>query len=254
MPLTVQELARMIDHSLVSPTLTDEMLRAGCSLARRYGVATVCVVPHWVSNAAAELQNSGVGVCTVAGFPHGSSHTDLKVAEAVRGVRDGADEIDAVVNVSRVLSDDWTYVRDELKSLNDAVTASGAILKVIFENDFLEHRHIAKLAAIATDVEIAFIKTSTGYGFTKRKNGMYRYDGATEKHLRLMREHAGPGVQIKAAGGVRTLPHLVRVWQLGVTRVGATATAAILDEARRLQGAGVNLDGVAESLPGTGQY
>ena len=228
---TVLDLAKMIDHSLLHPTMTDEQLSAGLAIARRCACATACVKPYAVPMSVAALAGSGVGVCAVAGFPHGNSHIALKVAEAERAIAEGATEIDVVVNAGKVLGGDWAYVSSELKAVNDACTSRGAILKVIFENDFLQDAHIIRLCELCTEHGVAFVKTSTGYGFVKQPNGDYNYKGATEHHLRLMRKHSGPRVQLKAAGGVRTLDDLLKVRALGVTRIGATATEAILNEA-----------------------
>jgi len=225
---SVADLARMIDHSLLHPTLTDEQLRSGLAIARRCGCATACVKPYAVLLAVEALAGSGVGVCAVAGFPHGNSHNYIKLAESDRAIAEGASEIDVVVNIGKVLSRDWAYVSREVKLLNDACVGKGAILKVIFETDYLEEDHIVRLCMICTEHKVAFAKTSTGYGFVKRPSGDYNYNGATDAHLKLMRQHCGEGVQIKAAGGVRTLDDLLRVRALGVTRVGATATEAIL--------------------------
>ncbi|HVT73613.1 MAG TPA: deoxyribose-phosphate aldolase [Lacunisphaera sp.] len=230
---TVLELAKMIDHSLLHPTMTDAHVRAGCDLARRCECATACVKPHAVPLAAAALAGSGVGVCAVAGFPHGHSQPEIKVAEAVRAVAEGATEIDVVANVGKVLGGDWDYVTAELRAVHEACVARGARLKVIFENDYLADEHIIRLCEICTALGVAFVKTSTGYGFVKQANGDYNYRGATDHHLRLMRQHSGPAVQIKAAGGVRTLDDLLRVRALGVSRIGATATETILAEAIR---------------------
>lgn len=230
---TVLELAKMIDHSLLHPTMTDAQLRDGLAIARRCSCATACVKPYAVPMSAAALAGSGVGVCAVVGFPHGNSHPDLIAAEAVRAIAEGATEIDMVVNAGKVLGGDWDYVTAELKTVNDACRSRGALLKVIFENDYLSDEPIIRLCVICTDLGVAFVKTSTGYGFVKQANGDYNYRGATEAHLRLMRQHSGPNVQIKAAGGVRTLDDLLRVRALGVTRIGATATETILAEAVR---------------------
>lgn len=230
---SVLELARMIDHSLLHPTLTDAQLRAGLRVARDCACATACIKPHAVPLAAELLAGSGVGVCAVAGFPHGNSHPDLIAAEARRAIDEGATEIDIVANAGKVLGGDWDWVRGALKLVNDAVTARGAILKVIFENDYLTDDSIIRLCGLCTELDIAFVKTSTGYGFVKLADGNYNYRGATEAHLRLMRRHSGPRVQIKAAGGVRTLDDLLAVRALGVTRIGATATETILREAVR---------------------
>ena len=231
MTCTIAALAKMIDHSLLHPTMTDAEVRAGCLLARDHGVATVCVKPYTIELAHAVLDGSGVGICAVVGFPHGNSTIALKVAEARDAVARGADEIDVVITIGKVLSGDWAYVTDEVAALNAAVTAGGALLKVIFENDYLQDMHIITLCELCARHHVAFVKTSTGYGFVRQPNGMYTYAGATDHHLQLMRAHCPPGVQIKAAGGVRSLDDLLRVRALGVTRVGATATAVMLKEA-----------------------
>ena len=230
---TVSDLAGMIDHSLLHPTMTDDQLRAGLAIARRCACATACVKPYAVPMSAAALAGSGVAVCAVAGFPHGNSHPELKVAEAVRAIAEGATEIDVVANAGKVLGGDWAYVSAELKLVNDACTSRGAILKVIFENDYLPDAAIIRLCELCTEHGVAFVKTSSGYGFVKQPSGDYNYRGATDHHLQLMRRHSGPRVQLKAAGGVRTLDDLLRVRALGATRLGATATEAILAEAVR---------------------
>ncbi len=233
MSVSVGDIARMIDHSLLHPTMTDEVLRDGCLLARRFGVASVCIKPYGVPLARDLLAGSGVAVGTVAGFPHGSSTTGVKVAEAEASCAAGAAEVDFVVNVGKVLSGDWSYVAAEIAAVNDAVVARGALAKVIFENDFYDDdATIVRLCEICNERDVAFVKTSTGYGFVRRPDGAYTYAGATDHHLRLMRATCRPHIQVKAAGGIRTLDDVLRVRALGVTRVGATATERILEEAR----------------------
>lgn len=229
---SLKSLAKMIDHSLLHPTMTDDVIAAGCELAKKYDVATACVKPYAIPLAKDILEDSDVGVCAVIAFPHGNSNIAIKIQEAEDAILDGAGEIDMVVNIGKVLSGDWEYVSEEIRAINETVAERGAILKVIFENDYLEDHHIIRLCEICSEHEVAFVKTSTGYGFVKQTNGMYSYAGATDHHLQLMREHCPPNVEVKAAGGVRTLDDLLRVRELGVTRIGATATAAILDEAR----------------------
>jgi len=226
---TFRQLAKMIDHSLLHPTMTDDEVRKGCELARKYDVATACVKPYGVGLAKEVLAGSDVGICSVIGFPHGNSTTSIKVKESEAAVQDGATEIDMVINVGKALGGDWDYVRSEVKAINSAAP----LLKVIFENDYLQESQIIRLCEICSEIGVAFTKTSTGYGFVKQENGMYSYKGATIPHLKLMRKHCAPSVQIKAAGGVRTLDDLLLVASLGVTRIGATATAAILDEAKK---------------------
>lgn len=232
-PPTLRDLARMIDHSLLHPTMTDAEIAAGCQLARRYAVATACVKPYAVPLARNLLAGSEVGVCAVVGFPHGNSHIRLKQEEAAEAIRDGATEIDVVVNVGKVLGGQWDEVRLELAAVNATTVRGGAILKVIFENDYLTDEHITRLCQVCTEVGVAYVKTSSGYGFVKQPDGNYNYRGATDAHLKLMRAACPPSVKIKAAGGVRTLDDLLRVRALGVERVGATATEAILGEAAR---------------------
>lgn len=235
-PKTIQvslgKLAKLIDHSLLHPTMTDAEVRAGLELSREYGVATACVKPYHIPLAKEMLAGSGVLVCAVIGFPHGNSTPLIKISEATEALDEGADEIDMVINVGKALSGEWAYVEHEVEAVNRICTSRGAALKVIFENDYLQDEHIARLCEICTRQGAAFVKTSTGYGFVKQPNGMYSYKGATILHLKLMRERAGPEVQIKAAGGVRTLDEFLYVMSLGVTRVGASATKAIMQEAK----------------------
>jgi deoxyribose-phosphate aldolase len=231
--ISLLSLAKMIDHSLLHPTMTDNVIMAGCSLARKYNVATACVKPYSIPIARSILLGSDVGICSVIAFPHGNSTMAMKVREAEEAVAAGASEIDMVVNIGKVLGGNWEYVSREIKEVNEGVVENGAILKVIFENDFLEDGHILRLCQICSEHGVAFVKTSTGYGFVKQSNGFYSYAGATDHALRLMRQYSAPAVQIKAAGGVRTLDYLLRVRTLGVTRIGATATETILEEARK---------------------
>jgi deoxyribose-phosphate aldolase len=229
--IPLRTLARMIDHSLLHPAMTDEAIADGCRLARQFGVATACVKPYAIPLAKTLLDGADVGVCAVIAFPHGSSTTAIKVREAGEAVAAGASEIDMVINIGKALSGDWNYVSDEILAVDQAVVAGAAITKVIFENDYLEDAQIIRLCEICSQHGVAFVKTSTGYGFVQQANGFYSYAGATDHALALMRAHCSASVQVKAAGGVRTLQDLLRVRDLGVSRVGATATAAILTEA-----------------------
>ncbi len=237
MNYSIQQIAKMIDHSLLHPTMTDADLVAGCELAKHYDVATVCIKPYFVKQAAELLKDSDVKVCTVVGFPHGSSTIQQKVAESRQACKDGATEIDMVVNVGKVLSEDWRYVKKEINAILKESHKHGAILKVIFENDFLPKDKLKiKLCKICSIVGVEFVKTSTGYGYVKQANGDYNYKGATEHDLLLMRKHSSENVQIKAAGGVRTLDGLLKVMDMGVTRLGATATATIIEDAKKRLG------------------
>ena len=228
----VQELAKMIDHSLLHPTMTDQDLQAGCELARHYKVASVCIKPYAVIQAKNWLAGSSVAVGTVIGFPHGNSTTAIKAAETIQACKDGATEIDMVVNIGRVLGQDWNFVSGEIGVILGICRKYGALLKVIFENDFLPEDHYKiELCKICSNLGVDFVKTSTGYGMVKGSDGRYGYEGATVSDLKLMRSHSVPSVQVKAAGGVRTLDDMLKVRDLGVTRVGASATQKILDEA-----------------------
>jgi deoxyribose-phosphate aldolase len=231
--ITSDEIAKMIDHSLLHPAMTDRDIVQGCEIAIRYKVATVCIKPYCVPMVKELLSGNDVKVCVVIAFPHGNSSLSIKIKEAESAIREGGEEIDMVVNIGKVLGADWNYVSEEIRQINNVVTGNKAILKVIFENDFLQDEHIIKLCEICSEHQVAFAKTSSGYGFVKQDNGMYSYKGATDRHLILMRKHCAPSVQIKAAGGIRTLADVLRVKKLGVARIGATATAAILDEAKQ---------------------
>ncbi|KAJ5266472.1 hypothetical protein N7478_009280 [Penicillium angulare] len=231
--VTLSQIAKMIDHSLLHPTMTDAEFLAGIKIAKEHKVATACVKPYLIPLAKNELAGTDVLVCPVIGFPHGNSTTEIKVLEAKAAAEAGGKEIDMVVNIGKVLGGDWEYVTREIDEINRVVMRHGAILKVIFENDYLKPEHIIRLCEICTDLGVAFVKTSTGYGFVKQADGSYNYLGATVSDLKLMRQHSGSKVQVKAAGGVRTLDDLLHVMSLGVTRIGATATVAILDEAKK---------------------
>jgi len=209
--------------------MDDQILKDGIELAKKYNVASVCIKPYAVKMAAELLAGSDVMVGTVIGFPHGNSRIDVKVFETERAIDDGAVEIDMVVNAGKVLSEDWDYVTEEISAIVDVTKKHGVSLKVIFENDFLpEDSHKKKLCKICSVLNVEFVKTSTGYGYTKQADGTYNYKGATEHDLVLMRKHSSPEVEVKAAGGVRTLEDTLKVRALGVTRIGATATEAII--------------------------
>jgi deoxyribose-phosphate aldolase len=211
-------------------------LEKGVQQAIYYKTASVCIKPYAVPQCAAWLKGTGVLVCTVIGFPHGSHTTVIKVAETKLACEQGCDEIDMVVNIGKVLSGDWTYVADEIRAINDECLKHGAILKVIFENDYLKDEHKIKLCQICSEIPVAFVKTSTGYGYVKGDDGKFSTKGATLEDVALMLKHVAPGVQVKAAGGVRSLDELMKMKELGVTRIGATATAAIVEEASKRNG------------------
>lgn len=231
MSVTLKQVAKMIDHSLLHPTMTDADVDAGLSIAKKYGVATACVKPYHIPRAKKALEGTDVLVCPVIGFPHGNSTTEVKMFEATRAAEADGNQTDMVINIGKALGGDWEYVGDEIKQINGAVVRHDAMLKVIFENDFLCDQRIIRLCQICSAIRVAFVKTSTGYGFVKQPSGLWTYAGATAPNLKLMRQHSKPEVQIKAAGGVRTLDDLLHVMSLGATRIGATATEAILEEA-----------------------
>jgi deoxyribose-phosphate aldolase len=255
MKYTYPELAGMLDHSLLHPTMTDTELTAGCRLAVQYGLASVCIKPYAVKLAKKLLKGSGVRVGAVVGFPHGGNTTEVKRYETQLACRDGATEIDMVVNIGKVLSGDWKFVRQDIRAVVREAHQHGAIVKVIFENDFLPDDALKiRLCRICESVGADFVKTSTGYGFVKGPDGKYSYQGATESDLKLMRAHCSPKVQLKAAGGVRDLDALIRCRDLGVSRVGATASAAMLEEYRRRCREPVAKQPVRKAKLGTGGY
>lgn len=230
----LESVAKMIDHALLHPTLTDAELKAGCQLALKYNVASVCIKPYAVPMAAELLAGSDVKVCTVVGFPHGSQPAHLKVAESLQACQDGATEIDMVINIGKVLSGDWEYIAYEIRLVHLACQRGNATVKVIFENDYLpDDACKIRLCRLCTEIGVAFVKTSTGFGFVKGADGCYDYKGATEHDLWLMLANIGPNVEVKASGGIRTLDEALRIQQMGVKRIGTSSTAAILDEAYR---------------------
>jgi deoxyribose-phosphate aldolase len=266
MKYSYAELAKMIDHSLLHPTMTDPELEDGCRLAAQYGVASVCLKPYFVRRAAELLKGTGVIVGAVIGFPHGNSATEVKRYEAELACRDGAREIDMVINLGKALGGEWDYVENDIKAVCDEAHRQGAKVKVIFENDYLANggaglgsdKFKIKLCQLAERAGADWVKTSTGYGFVKGADGKYSYQGATEHDLKLMRATCSPKVQVKAAGSVRDLDALMRVRSLGVTRCGATATATMLDEFRRREaleksGESRKSESASSSL-GTGGY
>jgi deoxyribose-phosphate aldolase len=218
--LTYEQVAKTIDHSLLRPELDLDIVREGVELARRYGVMSATVRPADVAFAAELLEGSEVFVSTVVGFPHGSSTTATKVFEAERALADGARELDMVLNIGRLRSGRADEVREDVAAVVAAAQAQGAIVKVIFENAYLDDAQKELACRLSEEAGAAFVKTSTGFA----------PGGATIEDLKLMRCCVGPQVQVKAAGGVRTLDALLEVMAVGVTRIGATATETILED------------------------
>ena len=226
MDYVYEQIAKMIDHSLLNPTLTVEDLESGCRLALDYNVASACIMPYYLKRCAEILAGSTVKASTTIGFPHGGHTTAIKVAEAKQLLADGGEELDMIVNISKVLSGDWDYVRDDIQAVVEVTHAHRQKVKVIFENCYLNDDQKIRLCEICGELDADWVKTSTGYGT----------GGATDEDLKLMRQHSPPHVQVKAAGGVRTLDRLLEVRALGVTRAGATRTATMLDECKRRLG------------------
>ena len=260
MKYSYDELAKMIDHSLLHPTMTDKELEEGCKLAVQYGVASVCIKPYAVKRASELLRGSSVLVGCVIGFPHGNSATESKRYETELACREGAVEIDMVVNLGKALGGDWAYVEADIKAVCDEAHKRGAKVKVIIENDYLTKGGAGlssddfkrKLCQICERAGADWVKTSTGYGFVKQADGSYNYKGATEHDLKLMRAACSPKVQVKAAGGVRDLDGLIMVRDLGASRCGASASQAILDEYRRREAAEKSGQTVASKASGIG--
>jgi len=247
---TYEELAGMIDHSLLHPTLTDRELEEGCALAAQYRVASVCIKPYYVSRAAKILKSTGVKVGTVIGFPHGSNLTEVKSFETEAACRDGATEIDMVINMGKALSGEWRFVEEDIRAVCAEAHGWNGLVKVIIENDFLHSNEVkVKLCEISESAGADFVKTSTGFGFVKQPNGGFNYKGATEADLKLMRAACSAKVQVKAAGGVRDLASLIAVRELGATRCGTSATQTILEEFNK----GATTTAVSKG-PSAGQY
>jgi deoxyribose-phosphate aldolase len=222
MNYTYLDCAKMIDHSLLNPTIKWADLEAGCKLARAYDVGSVCIMPFALKRCAELLKGSTVQPSTTIGFPHGGHTTAIKVAEAKQALADGGTELDFVVNISQVLSGHWDYVQEDIRVVTDVTHSAGQKIKIIFENCYLNDDQKIRLCEICSEIGVDWVKTSTGYGTS----------GATDDDLKLMRAHSKASVQVKAAGGVRDLDRLLAVRALGVTRAGATKTKEMLDECR----------------------
>lgn len=221
MNYTYADVSKMIDHSLLNPTIAADALEQGCKLALTYDVASVCILPYYLRRCADILRGSDVRASTTIGFPHGGHTTAIKIAETKQALADGGEELDMVVNISAVLSGDWKYVRDDIAAVVKPTHDAGQKVKVIFENAYLNDAQKIKLCEICAEVGADWVKTSTGYAPT----------GATIEDLKLMRKHSPANVQVKAAGGVRDLDKLLEVRAIGVTRCGATRTKEMMDEA-----------------------
>jgi deoxyribose-phosphate aldolase len=226
--ITSRDIAKMIDHSLLKPEMDAAVVRKGCEIARKYDTATVCVKPCDLPIAAEALKGSGVRLSTVIGFPHGSNRTDVKVFEAECAMDDGAEELDMVLNIGRLISGDFALVGEDIRRVAEAAHKRGVLLKVIFENAYLSDELKKMACHLSEKAGADFVKTSTGYAPS----------GATIPDLQLMRAACSDNVRVKAAGGVRTLDAILACRAAGCARCGATATAAIMEEAIRREQAG----------------
>lgn len=231
------DLSKMIDHSLLNPTLTQQQLEAGIQLALAYDVASICIMPFYHKRTVELLAGSTVAPSSTVGFPHGGHTTKTKLIEADQLIEDGCLELDMVINISRALSGDWVYVTNEIEQIVVRAHAAKRKVKVIFENCYLNEEQKKRLCKICCDAGADWVKTSTGYGT----------GGATIEDLQLMLDNVTAPVQVKAAGGVRDCDALIQVKQMGVTRVGASRTAEMMDEVRRR----LSLDPIKVASAGT---
>ncbi len=222
MMLTPKDIAQMLDHSTLQPWLTDEDIRRGCETALKYGTASVCARPCDVPILAEMLRGSGVKVCTVIGFPHGTNETAVKLAESELALKEGCEELDMVLNIGKLKLGDDAYVENEIRMLADAAHAAGAILKVILETCYLNDEQKKTACRLSEAAGADFVKTSTGYGSA----------GATVADVKLMRERVSQKVCVKASGGIRTLDMVLACRNAGAVRCGVSATVKIMEEAK----------------------
>lgn len=219
--LTAAQVAKMIDHAILKPDATRSDAEEGCQIAMKYHTASVCVKPNDVAYCAKILQGSDVLVGTVTGFPHGNSVSAAKVLEAEIAVKDGAKEIDMVLPIGLVRSGEYNYVKKEVEMMHNFCHKENALLKIIFENCYLTKEQIIICCEICGDVGVDFVKTSTGFGTY----------GARTEDVELMRQNTPEYIQIKASGGIRTLDDFLAMYNAGATRMGASATETIVEEA-----------------------
>ncbi|MBI82829.1 MAG: deoxyribose-phosphate aldolase [Planctomycetaceae bacterium] len=223
MDFEFRDIATMIDHALLNPTLTMAELEAGCQLAVDHGVASVCIMPYYLKRCSDLLEGTPVKPSTTIGFPHGNSTIQTKQSAAVQALEDGCQELDMVVNISQVLSGNWAYVRQDIQTIVEVSHAAGRKVKVIFENCYLQDQHKRMLCQICNELRADWVKTSTGFGT----------GGAILEDLKLMVENTADHVQVKAAGGIGDLKTLLQTRALGVTRIGTSRTQELLRECRR---------------------
>jgi len=220
------DIAKMIDHSMLKPATLEQQLEDGCRLAVSYDTASVCLMPFYLKRCAEILAGSEVVPCTVIGFPHGTNVTAVKAAEAERALADGGRELDMVINLAKVISGDWDYVKRDIAAVIEPAHAAGAKVKVIFETCSLTDDQKIRLCEICAELKADWVKTSTGYGS----------HGATVEDVKLMRQHSPAGVQVKASGGIRDLDTLLAMRDAGAHRIGTSSTQAILDDLKQRLG------------------
>jgi len=213
--------AALIDHAVLGPAQGSADLEEGCVLARQLGTASVCCKPAWLGRCAELLDGSSVLPGTVIGFPHGAHSQAVKLAEARQALADGGMELDMVVNVGRVRDGAWEEVTDEIRGVLDVTRTAGGVLKVIFETCFLDLDQVRRLCRICSELEVDFVKTSTGFGTA----------GATVEHVGLMRSECPERVGVKAAGGIRDLDTLLAMVEAGATRIGVSGSRALVSAA-----------------------
>jgi deoxyribose-phosphate aldolase len=229
---TVEAVAKAIDHALLQPVQTDYQFQAGCELAIRWAVASVCVKSTDVGRAQSRVRDTGVAVCAVVGFPHGNTLNEISCLEARRALESGATEIDAVVTLARVLSDDWAAVQDQISSLNATVVGARGLLKVIFETGLIADRERKiKLCEICREIGVAYVKTSTGFAVGRNSDGSTVTLGANIDDVALLAQHAGPTCLVKASGGIRSFRDAMALLRAGAARLGTASTESILVEA-----------------------
>lgn len=222
------EVVSLIDHAVLHPTQTSDDVRAACEMARRLKIASICVKPSHLALAAELLEGSSVAPSTVIGFPHGGTSTTAKVAETLTACKDGASEVDMVINIGQALAGEWEAVGEDIAAVVSAARSAGAITKVIFETGLMPtDDHKRKLCELSQAAGAAFVKTSTGFGFVKGDDGSLKSTGATVEDIKLMRGCCHLDVQVKASGGIRSYDDAVRMVEAGATRLGTSATEAI---------------------------
>lgn len=223
---TYLEVAKMFDHALLAPNLTESEMEAGIDLALAFDVASVCIMPYYLPRLAERLKGSTVKTSTVIGFPHGGAAMSTKLSETINALGDGCQEVDFVINISQAKSNEWDYVADEIEAATQLVHDGGQKIKIIFENAYLNSAEKIKLCDVCGEIGVDWVKTSTGFASS----------GATFEDLELMRKNSPANVQVKAAGGMRDYAAVLKCREIGVTRIGSSKSADILNEARRALG------------------